>query len=450
MSRTKVVIVGAGFGGLTCARRLAGKSVDVTLIDRNNYHLFTPLLYQVASSLLNPSDIAYPIRTVFRRSKNVRFRTGEVVEVDFEKRLVSLGDGTRVPYDHLVLATGSETSHFGMDDVASFSLGLKDLPEAMQLRNHILSCFEAAAAESDPERRARRLTFVVVGGGPTGVEYAGALSELVRLVLVKDFPELDMSEVRIVLVEALDRVFSMFREDLSEYAADELRSRRIELRLGVRVQGGRPGALELSDGEILESGTVVWAAGVRPSPLAEALDLPRRDSGRIVVSPELRVLGRDDVWAIGDIASVVEEGNEIPMLAPPALQQGNLVARNIVALERGKRLRAFRYNDKGIMATIGRKSAVTQVGKYGIRGWFGWMAWLVLHVAYLIGFRSRLAVLIGWAWEYVRYDRPVRAMVRAHGPKPSVPDGSCRFRLVPGRKRRQRTEQSVEHEVIHG
>jgi NADH dehydrogenase len=402
----------------------------------------------VASSLLNPSDIAYPVRTVFRRVKNVAFRTGEVVGVDLEARRVRLGNGTDVPYDHLVLATGSETTHFGMDDVASFSLGLKDLPEAMQLRNHILSCFEAAAGEEDPEARARRLTFVVVGGGPTGVEYAGALSELIRLVLRKDFPELDMDGVRIVLVEALDQVFPMFRDDLREYAAEELKRRRIELRLGVRVEGGRPGALRLSDGETLESHTVVWAAGVRPSPLIERLDVPTSDSGRIVVSPELRVLGREDVWAIGDIASFVENRREIPMLAPPAMQQAKVVARNILALARGKKLRAFHYRDKGLMATIGRKAAVAEVGSWGIRGWFGWVAWLLLHVLFMIGFRNRLTVLIGWAWEYVRYDRPVRLIARARGPMPSTPSASCgrgrteqprllRPETIPARPRRE-------------
>ena len=410
-----MVIVGAGFGGLACARALAGKPVSVLLLDRNNYHLFTPLLYQVASSLLNPSDIAYPVRTVFRRPENVRVMRAEVTGADFGRRVVRTADGEEIPYDRLVLATGSVTSFFGRDDLERVSYGLKDLPEAMELRNHVLTCFEEAVRAKSKEERSEWLTFVVAGGGPTGVEYSGALAELIRLVLVKDFPELDMSEVRIVLVELKDRVLSMFGTGLSRYAEDELRRRRIDLRLGVAIEGATGRRVRLSGGGEIASRTLVWAAGVRPSDLAGAIDAKQSRSGRLVTDEFLRLEGADAVFAIGDAASFVQGGHEIPMLAPPAMQQGRHVARSLLRDLAGKPMRPFRYRDKGIMATIGRRAAVAESGKLSMSGIFGWLAWLVLHLMYIIGYRNRFLVLLNWAWEYFRYDRPVRIIARARG-----------------------------------
>jgi NADH dehydrogenase len=336
-----------------------------------------------------------------------------VTEVDLDARRVELADGPGLPYDRLVLATGSTTNFFGMDEVERVAMGLKDLPEALELRNHILSCFEAAAREEDEVERRRFLTFVVVGGGPTGVEYAGALSELIRLVLVRDFPELDMRQVRVILVELAGRLLGAFRDPLGEYTVGELERRRIEVRLKtglVSVAGDR---VELTGGERILAKTVIWAAGVKPLGLRRPLAAARSPTGRLVVDEHLRVAGRDDVYAIGDLASVVQDGAELPMIIPPAMQQARHVARSILREIRGRLLEPFRYRDKGIMATIGRKAAVAQVGSLSIKGLAGWLAWLFLHIYYVIGFRNRLLVLLGWAWEYMNYDRPVRLIARA-------------------------------------
>lgn len=409
-----MVIVGAGFGGLASARALAGRPAQVCLVDRQNYHLFTPLLYQVASSLLNPSDIAYPIRAVFRRARNVRVHLGEVVGVDFARQRVAFADGgPELRYDYLVLAPGSTTNFYGNQAVARAALGLKDLPEALALRNHVLRCFEMAARATDEEARRRWLTFVIVGGGPTGVEYAGALWELVRLVLVKDFPEVDLGRVRIVLVEAQDRLLPAFPPALSADAARRLQRRRIELELGTRLERVADDVLTLSNGEVLRAHTLVWAAGVRPSELVLRLGLPVTASGRVRVDRYLRVEGQERVFAVGDIAAVPYGAGEMPQLSAPAMQEGRAVARNILRAMRGQPLEPFRYRDKGIMATIGRHDAVAKVGRLALKGLVGWLAWLLVHLYYIIGFRNRLAVLWGWAWNYFRYDRPIRLIARA-------------------------------------
>lgn len=412
--RPRAVIAGAGFGGLQCARKLAGKPLDVLVIDRNNYHLFTPLLYQVASSLLNPSDIARPVRSIFGREKNVRFRQASVTAINFERKAVVTHVGAEVPYDYLVIATGSTTNYFGMEAVERRALGLKDLPEALELRNHILGCLEAAAL-ANAEEAVPWLTFVVVGGGPTGVEYAGALSELIRLVIPDDYPELEGREVRIILLEGLPEVLPPFPPKLGRKAHEELERKGIDVRTGVRVSGVEGDAIQLSNGETLAAKTLVWAAGVRPSELAAAIDVTRNRSGRIEVDEYLRVPGHPEVFAIGDIASFVQDGKEVPMLSAPAMQQARLAARNILASIAGGPLRRFRYRDKGSMATIGRGAAVASIGRLRLDGFAGWITWLVVHLYYIIGFRNRLVVLAGWAWNYFRSDRPVRIIARARG-----------------------------------
>jgi NADH dehydrogenase len=419
-----VVIIGAGFGGLTCAQRLVGRPAEVLILDRHNYHLFTPLLYQVASSLLNPNDIAEPVRTIFRGAKNVRFRMAEVTGVDFTRREVRLAGGSPVPYDYLVLAAGSTTNYFGLESLDGLAFGLKDMAEALQLRNHVLRLFETAAFETDPEVLRRKKTIVVVGAGPTGVEYAGALSELVKRVMATDYPELDMDAVRIVLVEARSEVLPTFPAALGREARRELEKRSIEVRVNARVEHADERGLVLGTGQRIDSETLVWAAGVKAGGLASTLGVPLSPTGRIVVDGRLRLHGREREFAIGDIASCRdgERNEEIPMIVPPAMQQARYVARTILAGEQGRALAPFRYRDKGMMATIGRNAGVAAVGRRQIKGFVGWVAWLALHLYYLIGFRNRLVVLLGWAWNYLKFDRPLRIITRIkERPRPRTP-----------------------------
>jgi NADH dehydrogenase len=408
MARERVVIVGGGFGGLACARALDGADVDVLLLDARNYHLFTPLLYQVATALLDPSDIAYPFRTVFRRSPNVRFRQARVTGVDFDARQVTVAGGDPIPYDTLVLATGSANAYFGNPELAERTIGMKQLDEAMRLRNHVLSCLERAAQTADPAERAEWLTFVIVGGGPTGVEYAGALAELLDMVLGRDFPELAPGSARVVLVEGAERLLGGFHPRLGGYAADTLRSRGVEVRLSALVREATESSAVLSSGETLGARTVVWSAGVGPSDPLPA-GAARSRTRRLEVDDHLRLC--PGVYAIGDVASVRTGEAELPMLSPPAMQEGRYVARAI--RHGGEPAAPFRYRDKGTMATIGRRAAVAQVGPVRLRGFLGWVTWLVVHLYYLIGFRNRAAVLASWGWDYVRRDRPIRLIVRS-------------------------------------
>ena len=405
-SGTRVVIVGAGFGGLACARRLVGGPVDVTLVDRNNYHLFTPLLYQVASCLLAPTEIVAPLRKVFRRAPNVRLHVGDVVGVDLEQRTVALDDGASLPYDRLVIATGSTTNFFGNDTIAANALGLKDLGEALGLRNHVLSVLERATSARNDERDAL-LTFCIVGGGPTGVEFAGALAELVRLVLPLEYPELADARVHIVLLEAGDRLLATFHPSLGEYARRELDTMGVGVLLGASVATLGADGVELRDGRRLAAATVVWTAGVRPADVSGApVDSSRH--GRLAVDDRLRLVSHPDVYAIGDVAGAVDQsGRELPMVSPPAMQAGRFVADDILGRVRG----GFRYRDKGNLATIGRRAAVAEIGPLRLRGFVAWIAWLAVHLYYLIGFENRAAVMARWSWYYVRYERPVRAII---------------------------------------
>ncbi len=412
----RVVIVGAGFGGLQCARRLARAPVEVVLLDRNNYHLFTPLLYQVASSLLNPSEVAIPVRSIFRRPSRVRFRLADVTGIDLQTRTVLTVGGTRVPYDFLVLAAGSRTHFFGLDALERSAHAVKDLPDALALRNHILSCFETAVQEEDPGSRGGYTTFVVVGGGPTGVEYAGALSELFRLVLARDFPDLDARSARVVLLEAQDHLLAEFPAGLGDYARHRLESLGVEVRTRVTVSGFDGSAVLQKDGGSIEAATLIWAAGVRPAELADSLEVPRGRSGRIEVDEELRVRGHEVVLAIGDIASMPGPAGPLPMMAPPAMQAGRHAADNILHAVRGEPMEPFHYRDKGIMATIGRNAGVARIGGLNFKGFVGWVAWLLVHLYFLIGFQNRIIVFIHWAWNYFRFDRPIRIISRARPP----------------------------------
>ncbi len=408
----RVVIVGAGFGGLQCAKKLAGTDCQVTILDQHNYHLFTPLLYQVASSLLNPSDIAAPTRTILGGKRNVRFRQAKVVGVDFERREVQTEEAGTVLYDYLVIAAGSTTNYFGSQSIEAHSNGLKDLSEALALRNHILRCLETAARLT-PAESAPWLTFVVAGGGPTGVEYAGALSELTGHVLPREYPELMAQQPRIILIEGSESLLPPFAPDLQRSARDELEHKGVQVRLGVLVKDYDGDSVQLANGEELPAKTLVWAAGVKPNGLAATLEAPTNKRGRIEVDGGLRIKGRTREFAIGDIAGFEQDGHDVPMLSAPAMQQGRLAAANILASIDGKRLRRFHYRDKGTMATVGKGAAVAQVGRLHLTGFAGWLAWLGIHLYYIIGFRNRLLVLAGWAWNYFRSDRPVRIITRA-------------------------------------
>jgi NADH:ubiquinone reductase (H+-translocating) len=412
-----VVIVGAGFGGLTCARKLDGEPVDVTLLDQDNYHLFTPLLYQVATGLLNPSDIAYPLRTIFRHSRNVRFRQARVQHVDFRAKVVSLDGGVDISYDYVVLASGSVDNYFGNTAVAEVSISLKALPNAVRLRNHVLSCLERADAETDPEIRRAWLTFVIVGGGPTGVETAGALAELLDIVAGKDYHRLSRAQTRIVIVEGTERLLAAFSEHLGAYARRVLERRGVQVMTKVLVKSADAHSVILADSTTIRCETIIWSAGVRPNDAIADATLPRHRNRRLQVDDHLRIPGVPGAYAIGDVATPGEGGPEqLPMLSPPAMQGARYVARAIldeVAGERHERP-PFHYVDKGTMATIGRNAGVAHLaGGIEFTGFLGWLTWLFVHIYYLIGFRNRIIALSSWAWDYVRHDRPIRIILAA-------------------------------------
>ena len=408
------MIIGAGFGGLACARKLDGRAVAVTLLDQHNYHLFTPLLYQVATGLLNPSDIAYPLRTIFRKSRNVRFRQARVDRVDFARKVVCVSGGAELPYDYVVLASGSIDNYFGNTEVAEVSISLKALPDATRLRNHVLACLERADVETDPSTRQALLTFVLVGGGATGVETAGALAELMDIVDGKDYHSIARGETRIILIEGADRLLNAFSPRLGRYAEKVLRRRGVDVRLQTLVKDADEHSVELATGTTIACETIVWSAGVRPNDAIAGETPPRARNQRLQVDPHLRIPGVDGAFAIGDVGSPGGAPDQLPMLSPPAMQGGRYVAASILDLARGmQRDRPpFHYVDKGTMATIGRNAGVAHLrGGLEFTGFLGWLTWLFVHVYYLIGFRNRLAALSSWAWDYLRHDRPIRIIL---------------------------------------
>ena len=406
-----VVVVGAGFGGLRVARALRRAPVQVVLLDRNNYHLFQPLLYQVATAGLEPEEIAKPARAILRGQKNGDFRMVVVTRVDFAAKRLETSAGP-IAYDFLVLAPGGETNFFGLESMQRHGLGLKDIPDAIEIRNHVLTCFEQAMLEPDAERRRALLTFIVVGGGPTGVEMAGALSELIRLVLVKDYPRLNIKDVRVLLLEATDKLLAAMPERLREAAGKTLWRKYVEVRFGASVADYDGDRIRLNSGEVIPAQTVIWAAGVRASSLNGTLGLPTGRQGRIPVEPTLQVTGHPEVFIIGDAAYREENGEPLPMVAPVAIQMGQSVARNIKRQLRGQPLEPFRYRDQGTLATIGRNAAVANVFGVQASGFIAWVMWLGIHIIQLIGFRNKLFVLINWAWDYFFYERAARLITR--------------------------------------
>ena len=414
------MVIGAGFGGLEVARRLAHAPVRITLLDRRNYHLFQPLLYQVATGALNPSDIAYPIRGAVATQRNVRVLLAEVTAIDVAQRRVALDDG-ELQYDFLVVATGSTDAYFGHDAWAPLAPGMKSIDDALEIRRRVYLAYEAAEREIDPVKQREWLTFVVVGGGPTGVELAGAFGEVGLRTLVKDFRSIDSTSVRVVLCEGKDRVLMAYPPKLSAAAKRALERRHVDVRLDAMVTAIDAAGVTVktpAGEERVGARTVVWAAGVTASSLAVPLDR----GGRVVVEPDLSIPGHPEVFAIGDLAKMISGGAEVPGVAQGAIQGGRHVARIIGRAAAGdpRPRPAFRYRDKGNMATIGRAEAVIATKRVAIHGVFAWFAWWLVHIYFLVGFRNRVVVMSSWAWSWVTFKRGARLITGAIGPLPEV------------------------------
>lgn len=408
----RVVIVGAGFAGLEAARRLNGAPLTVTLLDRHNYHLFPPLLYQVATAGLSPEDIAHPVRAILRKQRNLEFRQTEVTGCDLAKRRIETKTGD-IFYDYLVVAPGSTTNFFGLESVANNGFSLKTIDEAVAIRNQVLSMFELAAQETDPDKRRAMLTFVVAGGGPTGVELAGALSELIYKVLIKDYPHLNVKEMaRILLLNRGDSLLAPLPEDLREIAADILWHKKVEVRFGVAVTDFDGQSVYIKGGEIIPARTLIWAAGVKASPLVAGLGVPQGTQARALVSPTLQLTDHPEVFVVGDAAHIDEHGNPLPMTAVVALQTGRKAAENILAIVAGRQPEKFVFHDLGSLATIGRNAAVGQLGRVKLKGLIAWLLWTAVHIVRLVGFRNRLFVFWSWFWDYIFYDRSIRLITK--------------------------------------
>lgn len=425
-NRPRVLIIGAGFGGLYAAQTLKGRAVDVLLIDRQNYHTFTPLLYQVATAGLEAEEIAYPVRGIFRKQANIAFMLGNVEGIDTETKIVSVrtnGIVRQERYDYLIVGAGSVTDFFGNQSVEQEAFELKTLDQSVTLRNHILRTFERAAWAEDEAHRRALTTLVVVGGGPTGIETAGALFELYEHVLRKEYGGL---MPRIVLVEARNNLLTPFPEALQKSAYEQLESLGVEVVLGGAVEAAGDGFIRLSNGMTIESHTLIWSAGVKASPLAKMLNVPLKRNARVPVQATMEAEGLADVYVVGDMAYLEDEnGQPFPMMIPAAKQQGILAAKNILRRVSGWQQQPFRYIDRGIMSTIGRNRAVAFLfHRIPLTGFVAWLAWLGLHLITLMGFRNRVNVFVNWLWNYVTYDRSVRVILeptaKADVPKPEM------------------------------
>jgi NADH dehydrogenase len=417
--RPRVVVIGTGFGGLNVVHGLAEQEVEVIVIDRNNYHGFWPLLYQVATAELVPDAIAFPAREVIHKYKNLKFYMDEVTGIDLEKKQVQVTEGEPVSYDYLILAAGSANNYFGNKDLPKHTYSLKDIDQAVELRQGLLSAFERAVLEPDEKQRAKLLTFVIVGAGPTGVELAGAMAELIRPIIHKDYPTLNENQVRIVLVEAHSSALDQFPPKLQQHAQKRLQKMGVEIRQNSKVAKVENGLITFDGGATMEAATVVWAAGVRASELAENLGIKLAHSGRVPVQPTLNLKEHPEVFVVGDMAYLEGyKGHEAyPMVAQVAIQQGRQAAQNVLAQVRQQPLQPFHYFDKGTMATLGRNDAVVDAFGVQLNGLIGWFIWLVVHIYFLLGIRNRVLVMLAWAYNYLTYRQGVRLIGRQH-PEP--------------------------------
>jgi len=406
-SNPRVVVVGSGFGGLVATRALAKYPVRITLIDRQNFHTFQPLLYQVATAGLSPGEIAAPIRWILRNRRNVEVLMSEVQDFDLARKVVKLPDA-EIPYDYLIVASGASHAYFGHDEWEPFAPGLKTIGDALEIRRRVLLAFELAERQANDEKEQVQLNFVVVGGGPTGVELAGTLAEIARRALTNEFRTIDPRKTKIVLVEGGPRVLPTYPEDLSRSAEEQLRHLGVDVHTSAMVTNVTPGAVHMGDTQ-LPAAVIIWAAGVAASPLGKKLGAPVDRAGRVMVNPDLSLPGRPEVFVIGDLATLKDEhGKQLPGVAPVAMQEGKATAQNIVAELRGEPRKNFHYFNKGNLATIGRAAAVAEFGKIHISGFLAWVAWLSIHIFFLIGFRNRITVLVQWAWSYFTHERGAR------------------------------------------
>lgn len=406
-SNPHVVVIGAGFGGLYAVKNLARGPFRITIIDRSNHHLFQPLLYQVATAAVSPSDIAQPIRKIFRRFQNVHVLMSSAEMIDLENRRVELSDGF-VTYDYLIVATGATHAYFGHDEWKQVAPGLKSLEDAIEMRRMFLMAFEEAEKESDPKRREAFMKFVIVGAGPTGVELAGMMADVSRRALSKEFRNINPGEAQVILLEGGSRVLPTYSPKLSESAKKQLEKLGVQVRTDALVTNVEKGAVHVGD-EKIETESIFWAAGVAASPLGKSFGIPTDRSGRVKVNPDLTIEGHPEIYAIGDLATVVDaEGKQVPGVSPAAIQMGRYAARSIRAKLKGKSLKPFVYWDKGNIATIGRSAAVGYIGKLRISGFIAWMGWLLIHIYFLIGFRNRIFVFLQWAWTYLLFSMSAR------------------------------------------
>ena len=414
----RVVIIGGGFGGLNAAKTLRRAPLKITLIDRRNHHLFQPLLYQVATAALNPSDIATPIRRILRNQKNVEVLLAEARLIDRASKTIALDKGS-VAYDYLIVATGARHSYFGHDEWTTNAPGLKSIGDALEIRRRILLAFEEAEREPDAAKRKAWLTFVIVGGGPTGVELSGALCEIAQHALAKDFRHIDPTQAHVILLEGSPRVLPAYVPALSEKARQQLAALGVDVRTGNVVTAIDAEGVNVGD-ERIETRTVLWAAGVAGSRFGKSLGAPLDRNGRVLVEPDLTIPGQPDVFVVGDLASLVIDGAAVPGVAPAAMQEARHAVKNVARAIQGEPLLPFRYRDKGSLATIGRSAAVADLGKIKLSGPLAWMAWLFVHILFLIGFRNRAIVLFQWAWSFFTYDRGARLITGPLNPGTEV------------------------------